>query len=143
MKAWRQANAASLKEKKKAYAVVYQQRPEVKERSNQRNREWRAKNPDWARERERLRRQQSKYRVFNAENQRRRKAAMPAWADANLIRAFYEEAERLTRETGAPHHVDHIVPITNPLVCGLHVQFNLRAVTAAENLRKRNKFMEI
>jgi 5-methylcytosine-specific restriction endonuclease McrA len=47
--------------------------------------------------------------------------------------AFYAKARRLTRETGIPHHVDHIIPLK---AGGLHCASNLQVLTAAENLRK-------
>ena len=53
--------------------------------------------------------------------------------------AFYEEARRLTEETGIVHHVDHIIPINHPLICGLHVETNLQVLPAAENSRKGNR----
>lgn len=70
------------------------------------------------------------------------KQATPAWADLDEIRAIYEESARLTRETGIQHHVDHIVPLNGENVCGLHVQFNLRAIPWNENVAKSNLLIE-
>lgn len=66
-------------------------------------------------------------------------SAMPGWVDAEAIKAVYTEADRLTKETGIPHHVDHIVPLKGRGVCGLHVEYNLQPLPALENLRKGNK----
>ncbi|KAB2321304.1 hypothetical protein F8A86_05330 [Betaproteobacteria bacterium SCN1] len=68
--------------------------------------------------------------------------ATPMWLSKGhreAIAAIYAEAERLTRETGIPHHVDHIIPLKGKGVCGLHVPWNLRAIPAAENLSKSNR----
>lgn len=124
---------------------------------NQRAKEWAAANPERARERARAwvaanrEKDREKGRRYAREHPeqareacRRRDAAKlkatPAWADRAAILAVYAEAERLTRETGVPHHVDHIVPLKHPLVCGLHVGTNLRAIPASENRAKGNRW---
>ena len=68
--------------------------------------------------------------------------ACPAWADLEQIQSFYTEAARLTEVSGVKHHVDHIVPLQNKSVCGLHVPANLRVVPYYENLQKHNKLDE-
>lgn len=60
--------------------------------------------------------------------------ATPPWLTEGMraeILALYALADE-------GEHVDHIVPLKNPLVCGLHVPWNLRVVSAAENLHKSN-----
>jgi hypothetical protein len=65
----------------------------------------------------------------------------PNWANKNEIKELYEESKRLTKETGIKHHVDHIIPLRHPLVCGLHIRANLRIITATENIIKSNDFI--
>lgn len=62
--------------------------------------------------------------------------AMPVWVDRRAIERVYAEAAGVTRRTGTPHHVDHIVPLQARNVCGLHVPWNLRVIPAAENVRR-------
>ena len=62
------------------------------------------------------------------------------WVDRKELAAIYRECARVSKETGIPHHVDHIVPILHPDVCGLHVPWNLRIVPAVENMNKSNEF---
>lgn len=100
---------------------------------------------------------QSKVRRLDAERRRRaispsesvarrakrRSATLqrtPAWADHASIRAVYLEAARLSRTTGVPHHVDHLVPLQGARVCGLHVETNLQILPAKQNLSKGNRW---
>lgn len=81
----------------------------------------------------------------NARNARRRANKLkrtPPWLTPEQhqqIQEFYTTAQRLTKETGIDHHVDHIFPLNGKTVSGLHVPWNLRVVTATENLSKSNR----
>ncbi len=70
----------------------------------------------------------------------RKLRAVPKWADLNKIKEVYQECRRLTEETGIKYHVDHIIPLVNPIVSGLHVLENLRIIPATENLKKNNSY---
>lgn len=124
-----------IKHKRRAYVESKgEQLKECKRRWQQANKErLKQKRQEWKR---------ANQHVIVAHRLRRRAAerqAMPAWADQEAIRAFYVEAERLTRATGIVHEVDHIYPIQGKTVSGLHVAANLQILTKAENIRKRNK----
>lgn len=84
--------------------------------------------------------------VINALIAKRRaakRAATPPWADLNAIRNIYEEASRLTAETGIRHEVDHIYPLQGENVCGLHCEANLQILTKSDNARKKNKMPDV
>lgn len=68
-----------------------------------------------------------------------RKQAVPKWADLDAMKALYKLAKELEAATGVKHHVDHIVPMKSPLVCGLHWEGNLQILPYAENIRKGNR----
>lgn len=66
--------------------------------------------------------------------------ATPEWACRKAIARKWKQAKALTRATGEQWSVDHVVPLLHPLVCGLHVDNNLRVLPLAENLRKGNNW---
>jgi len=106
---------------------------------------WKAENRERTRELSRKsaadwkRNNRAKAQASEAAREAKKRQAMPRWADKKAIEKFYDEAIRLTKETGILHHVDHIVPLNHPLVCGLHCEFNLQVLPALENISKGNR----
>lgn len=100
------------------------------EEMKRRVKEWIAKNP--ARHRALCMRAWNKRRAAKLN-------AVPKWADHEAIKQIYTEAARKNSGT-RKYHVDHIVPLQSPLVCGLHVHNNLRVVPWMENTKKANRF---
>lgn len=97
-----------------------------------------------------LERMLEKLRAQGKERQAAIIRATPPWASQRKIAEFYDEAERLTRLTGKPHHVDHMVPLLGPrakigpfkgerLVYGFHCEANLRVIHGDENCSKSNR----
>ena len=84
--------------------------------------------------------QKGKWVAYVVARQTRIKKATPGWADLEKIKEFYIEAQRLTKETGIPHEVDHIIPIKGKLVSGLHVSANLQILTEKENQTKNSRY---
>lgn len=93
----------------------------------------------------------AKLKELGLQRQAAQLQATPHWADPKKIDAIYAEAARLTKETGIPHHVDHMVPIQGPvakygpfrgmrLVYGLHCEANLQILPGAENMSKGNRY---
>lgn len=71
------------------------------------------------------------------------KNAYPNWAKIKFnkeILSFYKDSFYLKNLTKTEFHVDHIIQLVHPLVCGLHVPWNLQIITAQENYDKNNKF---
>ncbi len=81
-----------------------------------------------------------KRRLTDATRKSAKLRATPSWADKGAMRAIYAEAVRLQRETGVRMHVDHIVPLQSPIVCGLHCEANLQILPGAANESKRNSW---
>lgn len=123
------------------------QKPESKAVHNEASRRWVRENKDKRREVNKRSRELNRgtmerwiecnrgVRNFHSSVRRARKRnATPAWANLEEIRYIYS----LAKERGLV--VDHIVPLVHPLVCGLHVESNLRCITPELNSRKGNRY---
>jgi hypothetical protein len=137
-KEWYERNKELTKERarqwvldnpEKRYAIHRKNREKNLENHNAKNKEWNKNNKP----------------VRAAYEGKRRSAQLqrtPVWdKDAHLIVAKYQLANMLTRETGKPHHVDHIIPLQGKNVSGLHVFSNLRVIPGEDNVKKSNKYI--
>lgn len=120
---------------------------------NEQRRKWLEANPDYVRNwnlenSEKNKKYYLDYYYRNPINARANEAArrvsksnaMPAWVDKEKIKEVYAFAYEF-REAGFDVHVDHIIPLRGKIVCGLHIDSNLRVIMAQENMQKGNKFL--
>ena len=70
-------------------------------------------------------------RIWGMVRRASERKATPCWADKDLIRALFKLARIYTETLGERYSVDHMVPLSNPIVCGLHVGDNLCSLLRA------------
>jgi len=130
-KDWNKQNYETVKEKKSKIAY-----------------EWNKNNPErraviYKRHYEKIKYKLSaKTMMRNAQKQ----MATPKWLTndhCKKIENIYLLRDLYSLFVGEKHEVDHIIPLKNDAVCGLHVPWNLRIISQFENRSKGNKFTEL
>ena len=147
---WVAKNLKTVREYHRKFAQTEKGRANTKRKNSSPTRkaylyEWRAKNLE--RSNEATRRhywknvaasraaQNTKHRenpAWSRSRERRIKQATPIWVNRQAIIAIYAACP-------PGHEVDHIVPITHKMVCGMHVPWNLQYLPMRENRSKHNK----
>lgn len=157
-----------VKEKKRERDKKYYSKPEVREKALERSKARKDKHKEWSKSdkgkkvrekyklttkykehlkfRNSLPEQKSKKREYrksergkalHRQNETKRRAELkkkvPKWANLEEIKQFY-----LNCPEG--YEVDHIIPLVNDDVSGLHTIENLQYLTGEENRKKSNKF---
>ena len=116
---WKQGNRKYLLE----YGREWRDTPERRAAARERSREWYQSNREHA----------------NAKRSRRSKLER-RWPltsiERLMVNNYYEDARRLTKETGIRHEVDHIIPVSKG---GPHLPWNLQVLTETENRKKSNR----
>ena len=111
-----------------------------KDISNKRTAEFRKNNPEKHRlySKNHYEKNKASYRQREIAYQMRKKTQAPAW----LSKAHIAEMEGIYMfcQIFKGYQVDHIVPIRGKEVSGLHVPWNLQAISRRKNAQKSNTF---
>lgn len=139
---WKEEN----KERLRQYSRAWIDRNPEQRREIEKN--WKSRNPDrvaeynaksgakWSRENSGKR---------NALTMKRKAAKLqrtPPWVDHSEIKEIYDLAAEVSKKTGVPHEVDHIIPLHGRAVSGLHVPWNLQVITRRANRSKGIRLIE-
>lgn len=141
--AWIAANFGYVRERNRLIAAKF--RKEQPEKAREKYRSWLSDNREQAREASRRYAASNPHLAAASQSRRRasKKIARPDWLDSSAlleIKIIFKEAAQKTAESGVRHVVDHIVPLRGKTVCGLHVPWNMRVITEAENAAKGNRY---
>jgi hypothetical protein len=129
-KIWSKKNTDKVKEINRLYRL------KNKEKIKEINRLYRLNNKDKVKKTKRLSRLKKPHIqiAYVAKRRSLKLNATPKFANIDKIKEIYKNCPK-------GYHVDHIIPLNNKLVCGLHVEWNLQYLPAKENLSKSNKLL--
>jgi len=79
--------------------------------------------------------------IYNRNSESKRRAilnkAMPLWLNKEQLKQIYH----IYKNCPQGYEVDHVIPLRNRVVTGLHVPWNLQYLTKSENKKKKNKLL--
>jgi hypothetical protein len=144
-KEWYQKNKESELAKAKAYH--YATYADKREHKIQKAVEWVKNNPEKYKANAKKCYENNKSKVMAYAGMRRalKRNAVPCWFDSvkSSVDAIYAMRDWMNLTMfGIKYEVDHIIPLKNNKVCGLHVPNNLQVITQFNNRSKQNKFKE-
>ena len=122
-KEWAKNNS----EKRKAIQAAWRKKNKEKMAIHSKN--WRENN-------------RSEYNALQAKRRAIKTQSIPNWLTKEHykeISEFYKMAKDLDKIFPWKQHVDHIVPLNNKLVCGLHTPWNLQILSSFLNQSKNNR----
>ena len=88
---------------------------------------WRKANPE-------------KCAAASSRNRAAKRQATPPWSEVEQIEALFCKRNKQRKRHNKVFHIDHVIPIVNKRVSGLHCLDNLRLTRWRNNLCKSNKF---
>jgi hypothetical protein len=111
-----------------------------KGKENQRR--WRYENPEKVKEYSKKFRENNKHKIaLNSRNRKNRTTNSKLAKQFNLeLKEVYDKCQYMCEKFKGNFQVDHIIPLNNKNVCGLHVPWNLQIIFKSLNCKKSNKF---
>lgn len=109
---------AKNKDRIKDYTCCYYL--ENKQHISDRNRKYKSSN-------------RARYNFLSAKRRSAKKMAIPSWYEKEAVKMVYLKAKEFGMQ------VDHIVPLTSDIVCGLHCWHNLQLLDSSINISKGNR----
>ena len=137
-KKWRLENKHKANENRKRWEKA---NPEKVKHSRQ---QYKTKNKEIIRLKRKEYNSREKIKVKNISNNVARRAglkkATPSWMPRSNLTDVYRKCAQMNKNSAQMYEVDHIVPLCNDIVCGLHVPWNLQIITRHQNRVKSNKW---
>lgn len=129
------------KERSNNTAAIYRERN--KEKIAEQKKQYRLAHPEVEAARKKAHYEANKkehHAYANARRHKTRALTISLPGEREALRSIYSHRDECRVLSGDGYHVDHIVPLKNPVVCGLHASWNLQILPQDLNDAKGNSF---